>query len=189
MRIIGGKWRGRRLAAPPGSGTRPTADRVRQALFDMLLHAPWAGRDLLHEAQVLDVFAGTGALGLEALSRGAAHATFIENEPAALTALRANIAAMNAQSACHILPVDALRAGPGSAADLVFLDPPYGHDLVPRALAHLRANNWLAADAVIIAETARDETVAAAPLAERIHGAAKLIIWRENSPPPLAGGG
>ena len=93
MRIVAGQWRGRTLAAPAGAATRPTADRVRQALFDMLLHAPWGGRDRVEGAAVLDAFAGTGALGLEALSRGAATATFIERDRAALAALRANIAA------------------------------------------------------------------------------------------------
>ena len=89
MRIIAGLWRGRALLAPSGETTRPTADRVRQALFDMLLHAPWGGRNLIEGARVLDVFAGTGALGLEALSRGAAKACFIERDRAALAALRA----------------------------------------------------------------------------------------------------
>ena len=92
MRIIAGAWRGRALQTPPGDTTRPTADRVRQALFDMLLHAPWGGRATIDGARVLDVFAGTGAFGLEALSRGAAFATFIEQDRAALVALRANIA-------------------------------------------------------------------------------------------------
>jgi 16S rRNA (guanine966-N2)-methyltransferase len=177
MRIIGGRWRGRRIAAPPGSGTRPTADRVRQALFDILMHAPWGGHELLEDAHVLDVFAGTGALGLEALSRGAARVTFMENDPAALAVLRANIAAVGAQSACHVLPVDALRAGRGSVAGLVFLDPPYGQDLVHRALAHLQAYGWRAPGAGLVAETAREESVAAEPLAERVHGAAKVTIW------------
>lgn len=181
MRIIGGKWRGRRIAAPPGSDTRPTADRVRQALFDMLVHAPWGGHDLLEDAHVLDVFAGTGALGLEALSRGAARATFMENAPAALAVLRANIAAAGAQSACHVLPVDALRAGRGSAAGLVFLDPPYEQDLVRRAVAHLRASGWIAPGAVIVAETTPEESVTAEALVERVHGAAKLTIWREKT--------
>ncbi len=88
MRIIGGAWRGRPLVAPAGRATRPTADRVRQALFDRLLHAPWAGRAAIDGARVLDAFAGTGALGLEALSRGAAEAVFIERDRAALRALR-----------------------------------------------------------------------------------------------------
>ena len=85
------------MVAPPGQGTRPTADRVRQALFDMLMHAEWGGREAIEGAVVLDVFAGTGALGLEALSRGAASACFIENDPAALKALRTNIAACRAE--------------------------------------------------------------------------------------------
>src|SRR5271163_950273 len=115
MRIIAGTWRGRALQAPPGDTTRPTADRVRQALFDMLLHAAWAGRDTIEGAHVLDVFAGTGAFGLEALSRGAAHATFIEHDRAALTALRANIAACRAQDRTTILPVDAQATPKGHA--------------------------------------------------------------------------
>jgi 16S rRNA (guanine(966)-N(2))-methyltransferase RsmD len=90
MRIIAGAWRGRALAAPPGLATRPTADRVRQSLFDMILHAAWGGRAVLEGAMVLDAFAGTGALGLEALSRGAESAVFFERDRAALAALRAN---------------------------------------------------------------------------------------------------
>src|ERR1700709_1734936 len=135
MRVVAGAWRGRTLAAPPGSATRPTADRVRQALFDMLMHAEWGGRAVLEGAHVLDVFAGTGALGLEALSRGAASACFIENDPAALKALRANIAACKAEGQTEILARDALAVrglGTGKLVRLVFLDPPYGQDLVPR---------------------------------------------------------
>ena len=113
MRIVAGTWRGRGLIAPPGGHTRPTADRVRQALFDMLLHAPWGGRDAVEGAHVLDVFAGTGALGLEALSRGAAHVTFIEHDRAALAALRANITALHAEQSCTVLAIDALAAPSG----------------------------------------------------------------------------
>src|SRR6202161_84052 len=134
MRIVGGAWRGRTLVAPPGQGTRPTADRVRQALFDMLMHAEWGGRALLEGAAVLDVFAGTGALGLEALSRGAASACFIESDPAALRALRANVAAGKAEDRVEVLAADALRVAKGRAASVVFLDPPYGQLLVPRAI-------------------------------------------------------
>jgi 16S rRNA (guanine966-N2)-methyltransferase len=181
MRIVAGTWRGRTLIAPQGSATRPTADRVRQALFDMLLHAPWGGRDVIDGARVLDVFAGTGAFGLEALSRGAAHATFIEHDRAALAALRANIAACCAQDRSTVLAVDALAAPPGEAAGLVFLDPPYRGDLLPRALAHLRAVGRIAAGTLLIAETARDEPAPATdPLAERMHGAARISIWQER---------
>jgi 16S rRNA (guanine966-N2)-methyltransferase len=181
MRIVAGAWRGRALVAPQGSATRPTADRVRQALFDMLLHAPWGGRDTVAGAQVLDVFAGTGACGLEALSRGAAHATFIERDRAALAALRANIAACRAQDRSTVLASDALAIPPGEPADLVFLDPPYRQDLVQRAIERLRAVGRLAPQALIVAETAHDEPIPTASplLAERTHGAARLSIWRE----------
>jgi 16S rRNA (guanine966-N2)-methyltransferase len=181
VRIVAGIWRGRRLIAPPGNQTRPTADRARQALFDMLLHAPWGGRDVVEGAHVLDVFAGTGALGLEALSRGATHVTFIEQDRAALAALRANIAACRADLRCAVLPVDALVALPSEAARLVFLDPPYGHDLVRRAVIHLRTVGRLAPGAIIAAETGRDDPApTSAPLlAERVHGAARISIWRE----------
>jgi 16S rRNA (guanine966-N2)-methyltransferase len=181
LRIVAGTWRGRTLIAPQGERTRPTADRVRQALFDMLLHAPWGGRDALEDAQVLDVFAGTGALGLEALSRGAAHATFIEHDRAALAALRANIAACRAEQRCTVLALDALAAPAAAPATLAFLDPPYGQDLVRRALRQLRGTGRLTANTIVVAETGRDEpTPTAAPLlAERSHGAARISVWRE----------
>jgi 16S rRNA (guanine966-N2)-methyltransferase len=181
MRIVAGLWRGRTLIAPPGSQTRPTADRVRQALFDMLVHAPWGGRDAVEGAHVLDVFAGTGALGLEALSRGAAHVTFIEQNRTALATLRTNIAACRAEHCCTVLAIDALAAPADEAASLVFLDPPYGNDLVRRAVIRLRASGRLAAGAIVVAETGRDEPApTSAPLlAERVHGAARVSIWRE----------
>src|ERR1700727_3820417 len=103
MRIIAGAWRGRSEIAPPGAETRPTADRVRQALFDTIMHAPWGGRALFDDALVLDVFAGTGALGMEALSRGAARAIFVERSAQAARALRANIAACSAEDRCEVL--------------------------------------------------------------------------------------
>jgi 16S rRNA (guanine966-N2)-methyltransferase len=181
MRIVAGAWRGRSLIAPSGVDTRPTADRVRQALFDMLMHAPWSGRALVENASVLDVFAGTGALGLEALSRGAARATFVERARPALTALRANIAACRAEDRCTVLAVDALLVPAGERADIVFLDPPYGQDLVPRALARLRAVGRVGPGSLIVAETGRDEPpLEVDALAERCHGAAQLRIWREG---------
>ena len=181
MRIVAGLWRGRALVAAKGDTTRPTADRVRQALFDMLLHAPWAGRGSVVGATVLDAFAGTGALGLEALSRGAAHAYFIEPDRAALAALRANIATLNAPATIH--PGDATRPPPGVPCGLVFLDPPYGKGLVERALAALAAAGWLAPDALVIAETARDEKLApwGEVLAERSHGAARITVLRHTA--------
>jgi 16S rRNA (guanine966-N2)-methyltransferase len=182
MRIVAGAWRGRALIAPQGTATRPTADRARQALFDMLLHAPWGGRDAMVGAQVLDVFAGTGAFGLEALSRGAAHASFIEHDRAALAALRTNISTCRAQDRSTVLTIDALAIPPGEPASLVFLDPPYHHDLVPRAVARLHEAGRLTPDTLLIAETARDEAlpIAFPLLAERSYGAARISVWRES---------
>jgi len=159
---------------------------VRQALFDSLWHAPWAGRERVEGARVLDAFAGTGALGLEALSRGASHVSFIEQDRAALAALRANIAALREGDATRVIAGDATRP-PRAAAPctLVFLDPPYGQELVPRALAALGAAGWIASGALVVAEVGRTEPLDPSgygPLEERTHGAARLVIL---SAPPL----
>jgi len=181
MRIVAGAWRGRTLIAPPGTETRPTADRVRQALFDMLMHAHWAGRSTMEGATVLDVFAGTGALGLEALSRGAASAVFVERSRPALTALRANIEACRATDRCQVLAIDALAVPDGKRSDIVFLDPPYQQNLVVRALTRLRSVRRVGPGSLIVAETGRDEpALEVEPLAERTHGAARVTIWRET---------
>ena len=181
MRIVAGAWRGRSLTAPSGTETRPTADRVRQALFDILMHAQWAGRSVMENAAVLDVFAGTGALGLEALSRGAAKAVFVERSRPALTALRANIDSCRVGDRCEVLPVDVLTVPMGERADIVFLDPPYGQDLVARGLARLRAVGRVGPGSLIVAETGREEAVLDVDvLAERTHGAARVTIWRES---------
>jgi len=183
MRIIAGRWKGRALVAPSGLATRPTSDRARQAIFDQLWHAPWAGRDMLEAATVLDGFAGTGAMGLEALSRGAARAFFMEQDRAALAALRANIAGCKAGDTCRVIAGD-VTAPPIAAAPctLVFLDPPYAKGLVPRALAALQAKGWIAPGALIIAETGRDEETVVPPgfevLSTRDHGAAQLSALR-----------
>lgn len=179
MRIIGGRWRGRRLAAPIGADTRPTADRARQALFDMLMHSPWAA-GALHEAVVLDVFAGTGAMGLEALSRGAARACFIENGRPALAALRANIAACRAEEVSEVIAADARTPPRGKACSLVFLDPPYGRGLVPAALTAFGPAGWIAPEALIVAEVGADEPppVETALLADRRFGAARICAFR-----------
>jgi 16S rRNA (guanine966-N2)-methyltransferase len=182
MRIVGGAWRGRNLTATRSAATRPTADRVRQALFDMLLHAQWGGRAALEGADVLDAFAGTGALGLEALSRGAARACFIEQDSAALAALRANIAACRAEAQCSVLAADATQPPPGRECALVFLDPPYGRQFVPRAIAALAEAGWIGAGALLIAETERAEPLPelGVLLADRAHGAARLTVWRHE---------
>ena len=180
MRIIAGRLKGLALVAPAGQATRPTAERVRQALFDTLMHAPWGGRALLEDAAVLDAFAGTGALGLEALSRGAARATFLENDRAALAALRANV--LRCQVEARIVAADACRPPPGAPCQLVFLDPPYGRDLVPAAVASLDGAGWIARGAIIVTETGVDEApgLSATLLDERRHGAAMMRIWQGN---------
>ena len=182
MRIIAGAWRGRALRAPAGVQTRPTAERLRQALFDMIMHAPWGGASLLEGARVLDAFAGTGALGLEALSRGAAGAVFFERDGPALGALRANVAACGAEAQAAVVAGDVLRPGrcAGVPCRLAFFDPPYGQGLCQRAINVLSAEGWLTPDCLLVAETGRLETVAETGniFARRVHGAAQLVIWR-----------
>jgi 16S rRNA (guanine966-N2)-methyltransferase len=178
-RIIAGAWKGRKLAAPAGLETRPTGTRARQAVFDILMHAHWAGAEFLRAAAVLDVFAGTGAYGLEALSRGAASVSFIEQAPAALMALRQNIAACKAESTTRIIAGDALAQHSGHPHQLIFLDPPYGNNLVPKALAALFPRNWIAPNAILIAELGpEDKFTLPETLAERAHGKARLIFGR-----------
>lgn len=194
VRIVAGSNRGRALMAPKGASTRPTADRARQAIFDQLAHAPWFGRAALERAVVLDAFAGTGALGLEALSRGAARARFIERDRAALAALRANIAACRAEDRARVLAGD-VTAPPRApeAHDLVFLDPPYGKGLVTAGLRALARAGWLARGALIVAETGAEagadedmmppdghdfSTVPPDILSERVFGAARVTIFR-----------
>ncbi|MGH7117483.1 MAG: 16S rRNA (guanine(966)-N(2))-methyltransferase RsmD [Acetobacteraceae bacterium] len=183
MRIIGGALRGRRLSAPIGGATRPTADRVRQALFDSLAHAGWAGPEVIEGARVLDAFAGTGALGLEALSRGAAACVFFETNEAALLALTANIAACRLEDRVRVVARDATRPPPGLPCELVFLDPPYaeGRHAVS-AVAALAEKGWIAPAALLVVETA-----ARAPdpslgilLAELRHGAARISFIRRS---------
>jgi 16S rRNA (guanine966-N2)-methyltransferase len=162
---------------------RPTSDRAREALFDILAHGRFGEAPVFLDAHVLDAFAGTGALGLEALSRGAAHVTFIENDRTALAALRANIVALHEEKSTAILPVDALHPPrAGQAAALAFLDPPYGEDLAAPALAALAAAGWFAADALVVVEVAARHKLAAPTgftlLEERRYGAARLVFLR-----------
>ena len=152
MRIVGGSLRGRRLAAPTVRGLRPTSARVRAALFNILDHgpAPPAG------GRVLDAFAGTGALGFEALSRGAVHATFFDTDRRALRAMRATAAALGLGDATDVRQADATAPPPAHRpCDLVFLDPPYGDDVTAAAVAALGAAGWLAAGATIVVEARR----------------------------------
>ena len=190
MRIIAGRWKGRKLAAPEGFGTRPTAERARQALFDMLWHAPWAGREVIEEARVLDAFAGTGAYGLEALSRGAVHATFLENEPAAQAMIRRNLASCPG-AVGQLFPANALKPPrAGQPCALVFLDPPYGQGLLGPAILALHAAGWIAEGALICAEAgpkdALDTPEGFEEVAVRAHGKARLHILRAGAAPAAA---
>jgi 16S rRNA (guanine966-N2)-methyltransferase len=178
-RIIAGAWRGRKLVAPVGVETRPTGVRARQAVFDILLHAPWAGAEYLRGTRVLDVFAGTGAYGLEALSRGAVAADFIELSRPALAALRQNIVSCKAEMITRVVAGDVFSVPQGAPHGLVFLDPPYGQDLVGRALAVLSARGWLAPGALVVAEFGpADKVDLPEVLAEREHGKARLVFAR-----------
>ncbi|MCG8443039.1 MAG: 16S rRNA (guanine(966)-N(2))-methyltransferase RsmD [Caulobacterales bacterium] len=160
MRIVGGAFKGRPLAAPRGRATRPTSDRAREAVFNILAHAPWAPP--LDGARVIDLFAGSGALGFEALSRGAAFCLFVETDAAARGAVRENAERLDVLGAVRVHRRDAAElgakpAGLGPPFDLAFLDPPYRQGLAPRALARLRAGGWLAPDALLLVETAEEE--------------------------------
>ena len=150
MKIIAGELKGRRLVVPRGLGTRPTADQVRIALMDTL--TPY-----LPEARFLDLFAGAGGVGLEALSRGATRAVFVERDAAAVVALRRNVAALGVEAGTRILRADVDRAldrlaADGERFDLVFLDPPYDADLVARTLDRLAAEAAMVAKAIVIAQ-------------------------------------
>jgi len=156
MRIIAGEWRGRKLVAPAGDTTRPTADRTRETLFSMLVSRLGSFEGL----HVADLFAGSGALGLEALSRGAESVTFVEQDAAALRALRANITALRAQQKADVRAVSVLSLGPAKRQpDLILLDPPYGTSAGSVALDRLNRLGWIAPGAWISLETANTETI------------------------------
>ncbi len=148
MRIIGGEWRGRTIEAPPGDGTRPTTDRVRESLFSML--ASRLGS--FEELRVADLFAGSGALGLEALSRGAAHCTFVERDRRAVSVLHENIATLGTGADVISRPVESIRAAK-TPYDLIFLDPPYAQALVEPTIAILSERGWIARSAWLSIET------------------------------------
>jgi 16S rRNA (guanine966-N2)-methyltransferase len=156
MRIVGGRLGGRTLASPRSQAIRPTADRLRESLFNILIHAY---DDPVTGARVLDLFAGTGALGLEAVSRGAAFALFVDDAAEARALLRENIAALGLGGVTRIFRRDATRLGPAHPVEpfsLVFLDPPYGMGLAEKALVSARDGGWLAPGALIVVEEATD---------------------------------
>ena len=186
MRIITGALGGRRIQSPEGAATRPTSDRARQAIFNILEHAPWSPG--VEDLRVADLFAGSGAMGLEALSRGAAFCLFVESATPALAAIRANLETFGLTARARALRQDATRLAPRTAAeppfDLAILDPPYGAGLGEQALEVLRNGGWLAPDAVVALERGADEPETVPPgfkvLDVRRYGAAKVQLLRLN---------
>jgi 16S rRNA (guanine966-N2)-methyltransferase len=183
MRIVAGRFRGARIEAPKGVATRPTSDRVRQALFNALEHG--APRADFEGARVLDLFAGSGALGLEALSRGARYAVFIEEAAAARGAIRRNVEALDLTGVTKIWRRDATKLGPAGTLlpfDLVFCDPPYGQGLGTLALAGAMDGGWLVPGAVVVLEERADQDIVLpSPLQlldVRAYGDTQIVIGR-----------
>jgi 16S rRNA (guanine966-N2)-methyltransferase len=186
VRVIAGKWRGKKLETPEGNDIRPTSDRARGALFNVLAHGKPAAKGFhLQDAIVLDTFAGTGALGLEALSRGAKHASFIENAATAIAVLRANINACGAERESDIHQADATKPpAAGSACGLILMDPPYGKELLGPSMDALSTAGWMGAGAICCAELGKGEAFNPPGrfeiLDDRCYGAARIVIlfWR-----------
>jgi 16S rRNA (guanine966-N2)-methyltransferase len=183
VRIIAGQWRGRKLAAPEGDATRPTADRTRETLFSMLVSRIGSFEDLA----VADLFAGSGALGLEALSRGAAHCIFAEQAAPAIRSLRQNVAALRAQALCDVRASSVLALGPAKQPlDLILLDPPYASGAGEVALDKLARLGWIGEATWVSLETAAAEEPKVRALdavADRKVGKAKVTLFRLRGAP------
>ena len=181
MRIIAGEWRGRKLVAPKGEATRPTADRTRETLFNMLASRIGSFEGL----SVLDLFAGSGALGLEALSRGAAHCLFVEQDADAVKAIRANVEALEARSRSQVQQGSVMSLGPAKVPhDLILLDPPYDTGAGQVALDRMVRLGWIGPATWIALETRKTEDVEVKALemdVERVVGKAKLTLLRLTS--------
>ena len=193
MRIVSGAFRGKTLIAPPGPATRPTSDRARQAVFNILEHAPWSPG--VRDRRVIDLFAGSGALGFEALSRGAAFCLFVETDEAARGAIRENVDAMGLFGKTRVHRRDATSLGVRPGADgpafgLAFLDPPYHQGLGEVALQRLLEGGWLAPEATVVLERGVGEPDFEAPGYERLdardYGAARVHFLKVS---PAAGQG
>ncbi|MGX1747470.1 MULTISPECIES: 16S rRNA (guanine(966)-N(2))-methyltransferase RsmD [unclassified Brevundimonas] len=187
MRIVAGSLKGRAIVTPEGQNTRPTSDRARQAIFNVLEHAPWA--DGLHEARVIDLYAGSGALGFEALSRGAAFCLFVDTDDGARGAIRENMDAYGLFGRCRVHRRSATDLGPrpgsaGEAFTLAFLDPPYAKGLGEQTLARLLEGGWLAPGAIVVFERGSDEPEIDTPGYERLdardYGAARVLFLRAS---------
>lgn len=185
MRIVAGSLKGRAIVAPEGRNTRPTSDRARQAVFNVLEHASWA--EPLHGARVIDLYAGSGALGFEAVSRGAAFCLFVEIEDDARGAIRENADAygLMGRTRVHRRSATDLGVRPGSAGeafDIAFLDPPYAKGLGEQTLLRLTEGNWLKPGAIVVFERGSDEPDIDTPGYERLdardYGAARVLFLR-----------
>jgi 16S rRNA (guanine966-N2)-methyltransferase len=192
LRIVSGDFRGKALITPQGDHTRPTSDRARQAIFNILEHAPWS--DGVRDRRVIDLFAGSGALGFEALSRGAAFCLFVETDEAARGAIRDNVdnlGGLFGKTRVHRRSATDLGVRPGAdgpAFDLAFLDPPYAKGLGEQALEKLIAGSWLADGAIVVFERGSSEPDFDAPGYEKLdardYGAARVHFLRMS---PRAG--
>lgn len=187
MRIVAGSLKGRAIVTPEGQNTRPTSDRARQAIFNVLEHAPWA--EGLHETRVIDLYAGSGALGFEALSRGAAFCLFVDTDDGARGAIRENMDAYGLFGRCRVHRRSATDLGPrpgsaGEAFTLAFLDPPYAKGLGEQTLARLQEGGWLAPGAIVVFERGSDEPEIDTPGYERLdardYGAARVLFLRAS---------
>lgn len=186
MRIVGGQFRGRALVSPEGQTTRPTSDRAREAIFNILNHADWCPS--LTGLRVMDVFAGSGALGLEALSHGADYCLFVDHERGAQKAIASNVKSLGLSNSTRILGLGFEALGARSineaAYDLVFMDPPYHKGLGPKAMACLDMGNWLNPDAIIVLERAKGEGYFATGVWEiintKIYGIAEVLFLRKK---------
>ena len=181
MRVVGGRLRGRALNGPKGPGLRPTSDRLREAIFNVLAHGY---DDACAGARVIDLFAGTGALGIEAISRGAAHALFVDQGSEARALIRGHVETLGLGGVTRIFRRDAARLGPTQDAPftLAFLDPPYGQGLAPLALASLREGGWLAPGALVVVEeeagAVLGEIAGYARLERRDYGETQVVVLR-----------
>ena len=193
MRIIGGRYKGTRLAAPGAQGggkahLRPTSDRVRESLFNLLAHGDYPE---IEGARVLDLFAGTGALGFEALSRGASRVVFIDDGPAARGLIRQNIDTLGVIGQTKLWRRDATRLGPcrGEPFDLIFADPPYGKGLGIAALNSARTGGWIAPGALVVLEESGSVELGypegLEPRDERFYGETRLLIFVDTGAQPL----
>jgi len=185
MRITGGTFGGRTLVAPRDDRVRPTSDKVRQAVFNILLHNGFGTGFTPEGARVADLFAGTGALGIEALSHGAAFCLFVDDAAESRALIRENVEALALTGASKIWRRDATKLGPmgagaGGPFELVFLDPPYHRGLIAPALASLREGGWLADGATLVVETAEDEDIPPTEgferLDERTYGDTRVLF-------------